>query len=91
MDEMQDYEVAELYSVLKFSDRTQWETARLISYMVCLPYLKKKKSINDFLSLPWDEKQKEDEHRTEITTDEINNLREMASFFSKKLKESEGE
>lgn len=55
MEKMEEWEVVEIYNVLKYSNRQLYECSRMIAYFCVMPYMKKKVSMSEFLPLPFDE------------------------------------
>lgn len=86
MDELEEWEVADLYNVMQFTDRNQWEIGRLVAYFACLPYMKYKTPIGEFLELPFDENGNNTEHNYEISNDEIEKLKKMSKSIEEKMK-----
>lgn len=86
MDELEEWEVADLYNVMQFTDRNQWEIGRLVGYFTCLPYMKHKIPIGEFLELPFDENANNTEHNYEISNDEIEKLKKMSKGIEEKMK-----
>lgn len=83
MERMEEWEAVDFYNVMHFSDRNQWEIGRLVAYFCCLPYMKEKTKITDFIELPFDEV----EHNYEISNNEIEILRQMSKSIESKMKE----
>lgn len=84
------WEVNLLYENMQFSNVDMWETTRLLGYMVSAPYMKEKKSITDFLPLPWDRTvEQKEEHNYNITDEEISKLKEESKIFEGMMKAAE--
>lgn len=54
MDEMQEYEVHDIYNALQFADAGQWEMTRWLLYAIIQVNSKKKIKIEDVIKFPWD-------------------------------------
>lgn len=84
MDEMQEYEVHDMYNALKYADRAQWEMTRWLLYAIIQVNSKKKIKIEDVLSFPWDNNYSPLEK--EISTDDIKRLRAKSKEILKNIK-----
>ena len=88
MDEMELWEADLMYENLKYANSTDWETTRLLAYMMAAPYMKQKKSLTEFLPLPTDKMQDtHSEASHEITKQDIENLRAESKKFEKLFKQ----
>lgn len=54
MDEMQEYEIHDLYNMLQYTDLGKWEMTRWLLYAIIQVNSKKKIKIEDVLKFPWD-------------------------------------
>jgi hypothetical protein len=85
-DELQDWELIWLLKNQHYAYKNEWEMTRYQLYYAIAPYTKNKsKSIQEFFPLSTDKEIKE-EHKTEITNDEIEQLRKMAKQMEAKFK-----
>jgi hypothetical protein len=76
MDYMQEYEIRTIVDNIPFLDRNNWEQTRLSMYANAQMNTKKKLTVKDIVTFPW-EKEVE-QHNTEISTEDIKRLREKA-------------
>lgn len=77
-DELQDWELIWLLKNQHYAYKNEWEQTRFLLYYTIAPYTKNKpNSIQEFFPLSTDKEIKE-EHKTEITNDEIESLKEQA-------------
>ena len=77
-DKLQDWELLWLLQNMNYAYKNEWEQTRYILYFSIAPYTKTRyNSIQEFFPLSTDKEQKE-EHNTEITNDEIAQLKKKA-------------
>lgn len=81
MDELQDWEVYDIYSMLQYADSTSWEQTRWLMYVIAQVNSRKQLKVTDILKFSWDDVQK----NTRITDDEIQRLKEKADVIGKKI------
>lgn len=81
MDELQDWEVYDIYSMLQYADSTNWEQTRWLMYVIAQVNSRKQLKVTDILKFSWDDVQK----NTRITDDEIQRLKEKADVIGKKI------
>ena len=81
MDELQDWEVYDIYSMLQYADSTSWEQTRWLMYVIAQVNSRKQLKVTDILKFSWDDVQK----KTRITDDEIQRLKEKADVIGKKI------
>lgn len=80
MDEMKEYEIQSIIENLEYLDRNSWEQTRLSIYSNAQMNTRKHLTVTDIMTFPWEkEKEKGD---TEISTEDINRLREMAKKYT---------
>lgn len=84
MDEMQEYEVHDMYNALKYADRGQWEMTRWLLYAIIQVNSKKKIKIEDVISFPWDSNYAPLEK--EISNDDIKRLKAKSQEILKNIK-----
>lgn len=84
LDEMLSYEIPLFIDNLIYVDKGGWEQTRLIVYSIGSLFAKKKVSLTEFLKLPWD-KDIELEKTTEISNDEIIDLKKKSEEMLKKI------
>lgn len=80
MDELQDWEVYDLYSMLQYADAPSWEQTRWLMYVIAQVNSRKQLKVTDILKFSWDENK-----NTRITNDEIQRLKEKANVIGKKI------
>lgn len=83
MDDMQEWEVMELYDFIGYADYASWEQTRML--LSCYVDHKKIHKMSDIMKFPWDNDNKTD-HDTEITNDEIGKLEKMAQNYLNAMK-----
>ena len=83
MDSLQEYEIAELYNYLQYSDRNLYDVGRMISYFAISPYLKEKITMSEFLELPWE---KEDTVESKLSDKQIERMRRKAKQYNRQTK-----
>ena len=81
MDELQDWEVYDIYSMLQYADSTSWEQTRWLMYVIAQVNSRKQLKVTDILKFSLDDVQK----NTRITDDEIQRLKEKADVIGKKI------
>lgn len=84
MDEMQEYEVHDVYNALKYADCPNWEMTRWLLYAIIQVNSKKKIKIEDVLSFPWDKNYTQLDK--EISSDDITRLRAKSKEILKNIK-----
>ena len=84
-DKLQDWELLWLLQNMNYAYKNEWEQTRYLLYFSIAPYTKTRyNSIEDFFPLSTDKNQKE-EHNTEITNDEIAQLKKKAQAIEAML------
>ena len=81
MDDMQDWEVQDIYSNLQYADASSWEQTRWLMYVVAQVNSRKQLKVTDILKLPWDGGSIE----TTISHENITRLKEKARLLEKEL------
>ena len=81
MDQLQDWEVYDLYNMLQYADTNSWEQTRWLMYVIAQVNSRKQLKVTDILNFSWDQAQK----NITITDDEIRRLKEQADIIGKKL------
>lgn len=77
-DKLQDWELLWLLQNMNYAYKNEWQQTRYLLYFSIAPYTKTRyNSIQEFFPLSTDKNQKE-EHNTEITNDEIAQLKKKA-------------
>ena len=87
MDNMQQWELYDLYINLQYADAPNWEMTRWIMFAICQVNCRKKLSPTDLIEFPWDIDYKE--HKTSISDKDIDRLKAMSVKLSKYMKENE--
>ena len=82
MDDLQSWEVYDLYNSLQYADSAQWEQTRWLMYVMAQINSKKHLNLTDILKFPWDDA---DTKKTTISDDDIKRLRERARQLEKEL------
>ena len=88
MDKLEDWEMYELMDVTAYADTNNWEQTRLISYIIAQVNSKKKLKLKDIMKFPWEKEM--DAKDIEISTSDVNNLREKAQRFLKYIDTTDG-
>ena len=81
MDDMQDWEVQDIYSNLQYADASSWEQTRWLMYVVAQVNSRKQLKVTDILKLPWDGGSID----TTISNGDITRLKEKARLLEKEL------
>ena len=88
-DELQDWELVWLLKNQHYAYKNEWQMVRYQLYYAIAPYTKTRyNSIQEFFPLSTDENQKED-HNTEITNDEIAQLKKKAQAMEAILRKED--
>lgn len=83
MDEMEDWELLELFSSLQYSDRNGWEQARNIMWVIAQTNSKKQLELQDIMKFSWEDNTKS--HDIEMTNNDISKLKSMAERYMKNI------
>ena len=78
LDSMQMYEVKAVLESLQYKNKTSWEQARMISYIIAQTNSTKQLSPTDIMKFDWDEAKEKD---TSISKDDIARLQAKANQF----------
>ena len=84
MDKCSVWEINDIISNLPYMDRNIWETARLNAYVVAQVNSRKHITQQDILKFKWEDKDsfvKKDENSYEISTEDINRLKQLSAKF----------
>ncbi len=87
MDNCTVWEINDILFNLPYIDRNLWETARLNAYVVAQVNSKKHITQQDICKFKWEDKDafvKKDENVYEISTEDINRLKELSAKFEGK-------
>lgn len=85
-DNLQDYELSWLLNNMNYAYKNEWEQTRYLLYFFIAPYTKERyNSIQEFFPLSTDKTYNKEEHNTEITNDEIEQLKKKAKAIEAKL------
>ena len=87
MDDMQEYELHDIYNAMNYADLSSIQQTRWIVYAIAQVNSRKKIKPEDIMLLPTDDTYIK-EHKVkniEITNEEIEELRALSKEFSKKL------
>lgn len=83
LDTCTEWELTDYIELLPYIDRTEWETARLCAYIDAKSHFKNINKYSDICEFKWEQKEQEEEHKTEISNDEIKRLKELAKQWEK--------
>ena len=84
-DKLQEWELLWLLQNMNYAYKNEWQMVRYQLYYAIAPYTKTRyNSIEEFFPLSTDKEQKE-EHNTEITNDEIAQLKKKAQSIEAML------
>lgn len=87
MDEMQEYELHDIYDAMDYADLSSIQQTRWIVYAIAQVNSRKKIKPEDIMLLPTDDAYiKKQTGKHEITFKEMEELRAMSKEFAKKLK-----
>lgn len=81
MDNLQDWEVQDIYSNLQYADCTSWEQTRWLMYVIAQTNSRKHLKVTDILKFPWDG----GDAITTISSEDIRRLKEKAQLIEKEL------
>ena len=82
MDELQDWEVYDIYSMLQYADSSSWEQTRWLMYVIAQVNSRKQLKVTDILNFSWDDSKQKN---TTITDNDIKRLKEQAEMIGKKI------
>ena len=82
MDQLQDWEVYDLYSMLQYADTNSWEQTRWLMYVIAQVNSRKQLKVTDILNFSWDDSKQKN---TTITDNDIKRLKEQADLIGKKI------
>lgn len=84
LDEMQSYEMSALMERFSYKDRSAWEQARFVAYVMAQVNSTKKLSATDLLTFPWEKEEKEP---VEITDSDVDRLKKkMNQYIAEKTR-----
>jgi len=87
MDCCSEWEINDMIDNIPYLDRNLWESERLNAYITAQVNSKKKLTQQDICKFKWEDKHIEDfvkdEKDTEISTDDINRLKNIATQWEK--------
>lgn len=77
------WELSDIIECLPYTDRNTWEASRMQAYTVARITTKNLK-LTDMLQFPWEKKDKEKEEEPDhnISTEDINRLKELSKQFN---------
>ena len=84
MDKLNDYEIDSILENLQYDDVNSWEQTRLRIYATTQMMSKKQLTPQDLMKFPW-EQEEEEEHKTSISNEEIEDLEKKARQIQKKF------
>ena len=88
MDQLQDWEVYDIYNTLQYADASQWEQTRWLMYVIAQVNSRKHLKLSDILQFPWDSEATS--VKTTISTEDVERLRKKAKIIEQNiLKENE--
>lgn len=88
MDECTEWEIQDIIDCLPYIDRTEWEQARLVSFIIGKANFKNIKKLQDIAKFRWDDKDIEkvaqkEEHNYSMSNEDIKRLRAIAKQWEK--------
>lgn len=84
LDSLQEYELAEIFNMLQYSDKNLFECSRMISFFAISPYLKDKITMDELVKFPWEEV---DAEETPLLSDkQIERMRRKAKQYNRQAK-----
>ena len=85
-DKLQDWELLWLLQNMNYAYKNEWQMVRYQLYYTIAPYTKTRyNSIEEFFPLSTDNTDNKEEHNTEITNDEIEQLKKKAQAIEAML------
>lgn len=81
MDELQDWEVQDIYNNLQYADCISWEQTRYLMYTIAQVNSRKSLKVTDIMKFSWDGGGVE----TTITNEDIKRLKEKAQLLGQEL------
>lgn len=89
LDRLQPWELTNLFDMIPYADRNQWEQTRLKIFSTASMFGKGQLTVTDIMKFPWDG-DRPDETAQEITDDEINRLKAQAETIKKIITANNG-
>lgn len=86
LDRIELYEINALMKYSYYNSKDNWEQARLIAYLQAQTHSSKKLKVDDIIKFPWE---KETQHDTYISTEDINRLSDMAEQYERLFAEQQ--
>lgn len=83
LDEMQMYEVRAALKYSYYASKDTWEANRLTAYMIAQTHSKRRLTLQDIVTFPWENKEESD---TSITKEDIERLQMKADYYLKQHK-----
>lgn len=80
---MEWYEISAIMKYQYYSVKDGWEQARLVAYMVAQVNSKRTLTMTDILQFPWEKEEDVIVHKTDITKEEIEELKAEAQKYLK--------
>lgn len=82
MDNLQDWEVYDIYNMLQYADAPQWEQTRWLMYVVAQVNSRKHLKLSDILQFAWDS---DGSSAKTISTEDVERLRKQAKEIEKSI------
>ena len=82
LDEMEWYEVRAAMKYQYYAHKDEWESSRLIAYLIAQTNSRKKLSLNDIVKFYW-EKDEDEEDISIINKEDIERLKKEAEKYTK--------
>ena len=82
MDQLQDWEVYDIYNTLQYADASQWEQTRWLMYVIAQVNSRKHLKLSDILQFPWDS---EATSGKTISNEDVERLRKKAKIIESNL------
>lgn len=83
LNELQPYELTNIFEAIPYADRNQWEQTRLKIFSTASMFSKSDLSVTDIMKFKWDDEAPE--AQTDITQTDIDRLKEQAKLFETTL------
>ena len=83
LDEMQMYEVRAALKYSYYASKDTWEANRLTAYKIAQTHSKRRLTLQDIVTFPWENKEESD---TSITKEDIERLQMKADYYLKQHK-----
>ena len=86
MDQMENWELYELYQTIEYADSNNWEQTRAMMYVIAQVNSKKKLSPEDIMKFPWENKGTTPEKDRNISNEDIERIKKLSEQYIKQMK-----